>query len=72
MPRFTVDGVTYMSTQDAAEALGVKAGTLRAWIRDGVLPEAEKLRVGRRMQRGYTQAYVDNAKRVLEQGSKAG
>lgn len=62
----TIDGTEYHTPMEAAHMLGVKPSTLRGYIARGVLPEAPRVRIGRRLQRGFTKAYLDAAKRTLE------
>lgn len=63
--QFSFDGHAYVSTQDAAQELGVRAGTLRAYIRDRILPEPPMCRVGLRNQRGFDPQYIAAAKKTL-------
>ena len=48
MPRFTIGGVEYLSTKDAADLLGVAPNTLRAYIKKSVLEDVPFQRVGTR------------------------
>jgi hypothetical protein len=65
MPRFNVNGRTYMSTSDVAAALDLPAPTLRSLIARGVLPDVDKLQYVTRKQRGFTEEWLDEAAKIL-------
>jgi DNA-binding transcriptional MerR regulator len=59
-----------MTTQTAAALLGVAPSTLRSYIKQKVLDDPGLLRVGRRLQRGYTEEYIAQARRQLQEGGE--
>jgi MerR family regulatory protein len=65
VPEFEIKGVKYLSTKEAAAQLGVKPPTLRGYHARGILPEPDRVRVGRRVQRGYTEKYLQEAAQTL-------
>ena len=65
VPRFKVDGTTYMSTKDVAEVLDIAPGTLRALLSRGVLPDVTKQTHVTRKQRGFTEEWVIEAAAIL-------
>jgi hypothetical protein len=65
MPKFSVNGQTFMSTQDAAAALELPPATLRSLISRGVLPDVDKLLHVTRKQRGFTEEWLVAAAATL-------
>ena len=66
MPEFVAGGRQYFSTKDAAERLAMAPGTLRGLLARKVLPEPDMVRVGSRRQRGFTDAWVEQAREILD------
>ncbi|MGV8079165.1 MAG: helix-turn-helix domain-containing protein [Syntrophales bacterium] len=61
-----INGQTFNTVVDAAEALGVSAKTVGDYVRKGIIPPPPEIQYGVRVLRHYPKEYLRDARKLLE------
>lgn len=62
-----VNGVDHLTLVDAAKRLGVSSKAVNEYIKQGFLPEPPRVRQGRRSFYSFSDEYLRDAKRRMEE-----